>query len=333
MTGLREPGTPGGTRAEESRTTLDALTTARFEKTWPQVERRLLALLRTLKVPRDRGEDYVQEAAIRVLQTRVRYDDADDLYPWAALVVRRLAIDAWRRERFLIDDDALARRADPVDVAYEVERRLALDAVLAAWPALSDRDRCALVLAVEERALQGEEAQALHAARYRARGKLRAAARGLLGWLGVLHARRAWKAGSAVMAPVAAAVTVAVLLPSLLGPSEPSRARGLSQEATPAAASPVVTDLGTPSSHPSASGGLAERPVVRPPDRRARTTRIERRTPTGKSVFVEHDPDARGPLLCAELGPPIGKVCTPSLGPTPTPFPTPAVAAGDAART
>src|SRR5687768_463382 len=104
-------------------------TAARFADTWPSVERRLLRLLRTHGVSHARAQDCVQEAATRALDARIWYDDADDLYRWAAVVVRRLAVDAWRREQHLTDDAGLADRPADVDVAHEVELRLALDAV------------------------------------------------------------------------------------------------------------------------------------------------------------------------------------------------------------
>jgi len=73
-----------------------------------------------LDVPRNRGEDLIQEAALRVVLLRVPFDDAAHLYRWAAVVVRRLAIDGWRRDRVLTGDEPLNARPSQVDVAWEV---------------------------------------------------------------------------------------------------------------------------------------------------------------------------------------------------------------------
>lgn len=177
-------------RAEAARPTDASMTNSRFEKVWPDVEIRLHRLLRSKHVPRDRGEDFVQEAALRVLRGRVRYDDADDLYRWASVVVRRLAIDAWRKDQRLTDDAVLGSRVSHVDVEAEVEGRLALRAVLEKWPSLSYRARRSIALVVEDRPLRAAEALAVNSARYRARRALRAAANGLLGWTTVAHFRR-----------------------------------------------------------------------------------------------------------------------------------------------
>ncbi len=320
MTDLRDRGVPHGTRTEASRVKVDALTAARFEDVWPEAERRLLGLLSRHDVPRSRAEDFVQEAAFRVLDSGVPYDDADDLFRWAAVVVRRLAIDAWRHDRHLAEDAALVRRAGDVDVPHEVDRRLALQAVVDAWPSLSDGDRRTIVLAVEERVTDVGAAE--HSARYRARAKLRAAVRGVIGWLGVTQARRSLKAGSVVAVPVAVAW---LALPLILGLTWPSGARPARRANGPAASGFAERDrtaLG-PTPPVAAPRGAGNAPVAGPaPTPSSRVTRLGREVPGG-SVWVERDPDASGPLMCTDLGPPIGYHCTPRIGPLlPTPLPS-----------
>src|SRR5688500_13790351 len=63
MTDLRDVWAPDGARTEGSRAIDGSLAPARLEEVWPEVERRLLGLLRTHDVPRARAEDFVQEAA------------------------------------------------------------------------------------------------------------------------------------------------------------------------------------------------------------------------------------------------------------------------------
>lgn len=293
------------------------MTDERFLEAWPEVERRLFRLVRALSIERNRGEDFIQEAALRVVREQVPYDSPDDLYRWAAVVVRRLVIDSWRRGRLLTDDSTLATAVSPVDVELEVERRLALEAVLRQWPHLTANARRAIVLAVEEQATELHEdatrAQRA-AARYRARQALRRASNGLLAATGVVSLRRHWRATTAAFAP--AIVLAALLIPSL------DAAQGRREGEVPRAGARGATTfepLPKPSTLPPRDRGPLRRSAGarRSPNASRSPTpqRLVQATPGGVEVVVESEPRGSGPLLCASPAlPPLPEsICTPRV--------------------
>ena len=315
---------PGGTRAEASRAELGEVTESPFAEAWPEVERRLLRMLqRRHHVTRERGEDFVQEAALRVIRQRVQFDDADDLYRWTAVVVRRLAIDAWRRDRLLTTDSVLVDRSDGVDVEHLVERRLALEAVLRRWPNLSRRARVAIVMAVEERDVGAEEDEAFRSARYRGRQSLRRATKGLLAWIGITRLRRA---SPTALTAVPVLVAMALLLPVIAvihdgGSPGATDSRGVTDAAGETSASSGTSSERSAPTQPVAitvNGRAA-------PDRRAPREVLAASAPAGVRVVVQEDRGATGPLFCAHPGAPIpGDVCTPRIGDLVELLPTPA---------
>jgi len=305
----------------------DVVTDKRFAATWPAVSKRLLRLLRNLGVDPGRGEDFVQEAALRVLRDRIPYDDDSDLYRWASVVVRRLVIDAWRRERILTDDSTLLDRASLIDVEHEVERRIALEAVLRQWPNLTNKARHAIIQAVEEQSVEIDESYGQRAARYRARQALRRASKGLLAGLGLGRVRRGSRSATASLVPV---VAVGALLGPVIGalrdasPDAPSR-----RAAAPARSSTIheVEPVAVSVSHsPQMADRQSQAPSAAPRTPSRRTQTIVEASPAGIVIGAKRDPGATGPLVCASPAlPPLPEsLCAPRIGDLlPTPAPTP----------
>src|SRR5437879_11522484 len=75
-----------------------------LEFVWPEVATRLRAMLRRRGVQNHDIDEIVQETAARAISVRVPFEDADDLFRWAAVVGGRLAIDLRRRAARLTDD-------------------------------------------------------------------------------------------------------------------------------------------------------------------------------------------------------------------------------------
>jgi DNA-directed RNA polymerase specialized sigma24 family protein len=215
-------------------------------------------------------DEIVQETAARVISTGVPYDDADDLFRWAAVVGGRLAIDLRRRGARLSGDE-LPDRADTIDVALAAEHRVVLGAVVTRLPQLSARDQEVLLSGFEELpATSRRESVRVAVARHRARGRLRHLLDGLAG-LGVLawaRRNRLWsvpvEAISYAAVPAAACVLMTVCA---WGGLSPSRAAAASDpRAEPQTAAYMSTPRpSTPSTAPSGPGGGDSAPPLRPP--------------------------------------------------------------------
>lgn len=178
-------------------------------------------------------DEIVQETAVRVISTRVAYDDADDLFRWASVVGGRLAIDVHRRGVRLSDQE-LPDRADVVDVATAAEHRVVLRAVRDRLPEMSPRDQEMLLSAIrDEPAASRRESVRLAVARHRARNRLRLLLDGLagIGILAWIRRNRLWSAP--VEAISYAAVPTAACLLITLGAWT-----GLAETAAPEVASP-----------------------------------------------------------------------------------------------
>ncbi|HSH59407.1 MAG TPA: sigma-70 family RNA polymerase sigma factor [Acidimicrobiales bacterium] len=229
---------------------------------WPEVARRLAALLRRRGVDPATSEDIVQEVATRVLLHRVPFDGADDLSRWAATVARNLAVDHFRAQRHFIEEPPEDRPA-AVELASIVEQRMTLDAVREELGRLAAPQRAAVLSHLTSPAIGNRrEDVRLAVQRHRARAHLKRLLKGLVGVLGGLWGgRRLARGGSngaglpVAALPVAAMFTVlgALLLtrpdalPSQSGPlvpvvqsPPPERHRDASQP--PGA--PAVTDAG-----------------------------------------------------------------------------------------
>lgn len=220
-----------------------------LSEVWPEVAARLAGMLRRRGVDGATVEDIVQETAIRVVRSSVRFTDGDDLFRWVAVVGWRLALDA-RRKTERTELGAVPDRAGPIDVDHLVEQRSQLDATVRGLDRLSCSDRQAILSGLKPSTTSSrQEAVRLAVRRHRARARLMALLEGagaVLAWLG--FRRRA--VGLTRKTVVAATALPAVCLVALLVPYHAPETGGPST-APPAppggAPEPVLAGTGTPS--------------------------------------------------------------------------------------
>jgi RNA polymerase sigma factor (sigma-70 family) len=154
--------------------------TPNFEEVWPEVAHRVSAMLRRRRLSPEDLEDVLQETAARAISRRVPNVDSDDLFRWAVVVARNLAIDRFRRRKH-VELVELADGPTATDVAQEAEARVVLGTVVSRFSQLSPRDRVAILSAFGP-ATGGRTGQVRVAvARHRARERLRALVDGLTG--------------------------------------------------------------------------------------------------------------------------------------------------------
>lgn len=238
---------------------------------WPEVARRLAALLRRRGVDPATSEDIVQEVAARVLAHRVPFDGADDLSRWAATVAVNLAVDHFRAQRHFIEEPPEDRPA-AVELASIVEQRMTLAAVREELGRLAASQRAAVLSHLTSPA-NGNRREDVRLAvqRHRARAHLKRLLKGLVGVLGGLWGGRRLARGGANGAglpvaalPVAAMFTVLGALfltrpdalPSQSGPLVPvvqSPPRELHRDASQPPGAPAVTDAGQELARPPLS--------------------------------------------------------------------------------
>lgn len=211
-------------------------------------------------------DDILQDAAVRLLEAEPEYEDADDLWPWAATVTGRLWIDVVRKRREVDPihhtPDLLVGHAD--DVAHEVEHRLALAATVAAIDELRPPDRAAIRRALA--AARTTQASALDEQRrrvqlHRARHRLRLRLEGLIAALTAVYLRLRTALDDRT-APTVLVTSVTVLGMSLFvfpGGSGPSTKVGTTVARPAAAAAAGASPAATP-----ASAAVATPPAAGP---------------------------------------------------------------------
>ena len=218
---------------------------------WPEVSRRLSRYLQSQGTQPEDAEDAVQECALRLLDGAVPWTSADDLLPWCITVARRHLIDLSRKRARLVPpqfDEVVAEN----DVHREVSARLSLQAVVAAWPQLSPRERASLADAAAGSAQRSEsrrEAVRDNVARHRARKRLQvliaSALSGLLGALGLARRR-----GPAACAACSVTVVSAVAVVSVLSLPSPTDGGHPDQGSAAHARRAVLTAKLTANTHP-----------------------------------------------------------------------------------
>jgi DNA-directed RNA polymerase specialized sigma24 family protein len=164
-----------------------ALTPDRLGDAWPEVSARLGRMLARRGVDRALREDIVQEVAVRALAGRVAFEDAADLYGWAATVARNVLVDQVRRGGRTVDDSPLADMPDVIDVGHEAERRVAFGKVLRALAMMRPEEREAILDGLFDDG-PARSPRAL-VKRHRARAALRKAVGGAIAWVGGLRCR------------------------------------------------------------------------------------------------------------------------------------------------
>jgi DNA-directed RNA polymerase specialized sigma24 family protein len=190
-------------------------------------------------------DDIVQEVAVRALDKQVPFADPDDLYKWAATAARNLHVDHLRAGGRTTCDDVLSGVADQTDVAYAVERRMALAHVWRALAAMRPGEREAILESLDEEQ-RAHTSQAL-VRRHRARASLRKAVGGVLVWLGGarLRLRGAVEspafqtAGAAAMLAPALVLELAVTAPAPAAPRPPARVAAAAPRPEPAVRAPA----------------------------------------------------------------------------------------------
>jgi DNA-directed RNA polymerase specialized sigma24 family protein len=213
------------------------LITPPFETVWPDVERRLRALLFRRGLDQPSVDDVVQEVALRALAHHVTYASANDLIRWAAPVACNLHVDLLRQRARVADDPGAADRPASDDVAGEVAHRIELQRAFRGIAKLRPADREAIIDAVAaEPVVPGSRKEAVRLAvrRHRARSRLALVLEQLAAWLTgarLLHRSRRAVAMGALLP--AAALPLVVGLRTL--PHEAAAGTG----AAPATAAPM----------------------------------------------------------------------------------------------
>jgi hypothetical protein len=229
-------------------------------------------------------DDIVQEVAIRAL--REQFDTPDHMVRWCCRVAINLHIDSTRRVR-RISSEPLVEHVAPHNVPETVERRLALDAVLAQMAGLSKDDQ-ALLLQLPPTDSR-KEAVRLAVRRHRLRARLAALVEGVLagvpGLRRILHSESLPVRVAVVAVPVIAVLTVlpfvATLPPGSSTVDQPNRGT-LVQSRTPAARNAKQTVV------PSTAVPLQGRAGATSPASSSRT--IMELHPAGNTVGVRQDP-------------------------------------------
>jgi hypothetical protein len=181
--------------------------TPSLEAVWPDVERRLRALLYKRGLDQPSADDVVQEVALRVIDNDVTYDSPGDLLRWAAPVACRLHVDLLRhRARHVYPEDATEPAAGD-DVAGQVADRLELQRALRGIARLRPADRAAIIEAVAGPVpASRQEAVRLAVRRHRARHRLAVVLEHLAAAFGALRLalRNRRTVALATLVPVAA---------------------------------------------------------------------------------------------------------------------------------
>jgi DNA-directed RNA polymerase specialized sigma24 family protein len=154
------------------------LTTARLAEAWPEVSERLGKLLACRGVDPVLAQDIVQDVAVRALDKRVPFTDPDDLYRWAAVAARNLHIDHLRTGGRTTEVETLVGVPDDTDVAYAVERRLALGHVWRAIAVMRPGERDAILDFLHEQ--HAPRTSGALVRRHRARATLKKAVGGMI---------------------------------------------------------------------------------------------------------------------------------------------------------
>lgn len=120
----------------------------------------MLRFARALTRDAAAADDLVQDAVVRAIERRDRYDPGRDLSAWLLTVVHNLFVDGWRREkRGQVMKDSFG---GPSQAAPAQEHAAALGQALRAFQALPDDQRAVMHLVVVEGLSYGETASLLN---------------------------------------------------------------------------------------------------------------------------------------------------------------------------
>jgi DNA-directed RNA polymerase specialized sigma24 family protein len=309
----------GDAGATQRSRTGEALITPPFEAVWPDVERRLRALLFRRGLDQASAEDVVQEVALRALAGRVTYTSAKDLLRWAGPVACNLHVDLLRQRARLQDGGVTTDHPATNDVAGEVADRMELQRAFRGLAALRPADREAIMEAVTAEpvpARSRKEAVRLAVRRHRARSRLALVMEQLAAWLfGAAWLRRSSRAATVALAavPIAAFPLVLALRPPAAAPettvttpvTESAQVRTFHADRTPAEPARTHGRPSTPRRAPAAREVVRPRATVAPEEP---TVELMPADDTGVKVGGDdRRPDDR--TVCARNLPVLPDVC------------------------
>lgn len=127
----------------------------RFAEVWPEVHAAVTRYLRARGIGDDAADDVAQEVAVRALATAVPFESPAQLTAWSLTVARRVAVDQYRRERFVDRMTAVPDRAMAFGVEQEVLARDTLARVVTEMAGMMPGDRALLL----ERSVGGRDAR------------------------------------------------------------------------------------------------------------------------------------------------------------------------------
>ncbi|HVF03754.1 MAG TPA: sigma-70 family RNA polymerase sigma factor [Frankiaceae bacterium] len=296
--------------------------TPAFETVWPDVERRLRALLYRRGLDQASAEDVVQEVALRALSGGVTFTSAKDLLRWAAPVACNLHVDLLRQRAWL-EHEVDADRPCSSDVARQVADRLELQRALRGLAALRPADRAAIMDAVRDDHAEPrtrKEAVRLAVRRHRARSRLVLAMEQLAAWVvGWRWLRQPSAVATAAVLVPAAAFPLLFTTPAPSSAPPTSRAPAASEPAVrppaardaravgPAAAGTTATGTGRA---PSGRAGAARATAAPEPAAPTQPPLVDLHTADGKGAKVHTDDRREGDKhVCITDLPVVGAIC------------------------
>jgi DNA-directed RNA polymerase specialized sigma24 family protein len=292
--------------------------TPAFEAVWPDVERRLRALLFRRGLDRASADDVVQEVALRALANHVTYASATDLLRWAGPVACNLHVDLVRHRARMLDAPEAEDHPAADDVPREVAHRIELQRAFRGIAALRPADREAIIDAVAAEPVvprTRKEAVRLAVRRHRARSRLAIVLEQLAAWLTGLGVIRRGRRLVAVAALVPAAAIPLIATWHVPPAAGEARTR-------PAVVAPAVGDVASSTAlvretnartapnaaRPAAAGRVTVRPATSPATRRPAVT-----LDGPRGVRTSAGTDARRPddhVLCVKTKElPVDRVC------------------------
>jgi DNA-directed RNA polymerase specialized sigma24 family protein len=292
--------------------------TPSFETVWPDVERRLRALLYRRGLDRASVDDVVQEVALRALANHVTYASATDLLRWAGPVACNLHVDLVRHRARMLDAPEAEDHAASDDVPREVAHRIELQRAFRGIAALRPADREAIIEAVtsEPAPRNRKEAVRLAVRRHRARSRLALVLEQLAAWItGVKILRRGRRlVAVAALLPAAAIPLIATWhVPPAAGDARPARTvvEAASTRRTGAATATRTTQART--MPPNATIAATPRQAVQRPARATDTRKpgVVARGPRGFQAEAGRDRRRSDDhLICLrQWGVPVERVC------------------------
>ncbi|HEU4481072.1 MAG TPA: sigma factor, partial [Actinomycetota bacterium] len=143
-----------------------------FEQEWPELARRLDALLRRKRVPAEQRDDLVQEVALRLLKMWDEVIRGRSAWPLTSTIALNLLRDGYRSRRWTESVADLPDRASSHDVERAGMARIELKRVQKAMEGLSGNHRSVLLAEIGDVHIEDHNLAAHKMLRMRARRRL-----------------------------------------------------------------------------------------------------------------------------------------------------------------